>query len=35
MDYDRHMGEFLRRRNTVDGVPRRRRYEDERPWHSR
>ncbi|KAL2047153.1 hypothetical protein N7G274_001172 [Stereocaulon virgatum] len=35
MAYDRYGGEFLRRRNTVDGVPRRRRYEDERPWHSR
>ena len=35
MAYDRYGGEFLRRRNTVDGVPRRRRYGDERPWHSR
>lgn len=35
MAYDRYAGDGLRRRNTVDGMPRRSRYGEERPWHSR
>ncbi|KAK3176943.1 hypothetical protein OEA41_008269 [Lepraria neglecta] len=35
MAYNRYAGDGLRRRNTVDGVPRRSRYGEERPWHSR